>query len=127
MSSLFKIAAPLSIALAIAVPSITHAQPEAEPIEAAGKAERVIASWSGNGIKTTEPFTIKAKKWRIEHSNTGGGILQIMVYKGSRLVTLAANAQEAGSDKSWVYQKGEFHLMINSGNTDWDVKVVAAQ
>lgn len=84
-----------------------------------------VKSWQGSGIKKTEPFDIASDKWRITHSNTGGGILQIMVEKpGSNMpADIAANTQNAGTDTSYIYQQGTFYLSINSANTNWTIKV----
>lgn len=89
-----------------------------------------VASWSGNGIKQTESFSINSREWRISWQATnevlaGAGIVQIMVYgDDGSLVTLAANKQGTGSDTSYVRSApGRHYLMINSGNVDWTVTV----
>jgi len=96
---------------------------------------QVIKEWSGTGIKTTEPFTIKEQPWIIqwEHEpvimeGQSMGILQIMVYETKNPdipITLAANSMEKGSDISYIYETGEFYLTINAANTNWSVKVLA--
>jgi hypothetical protein len=95
----------------------------------------MLKQWSGNGIKTTEPFSIPNKPWSIKWSSNpvilngqSAGMLQIMVYdtKNPNLpVTLAANTNVQSSDTSYVYQSGEFYLTINAANTDWKVEVWA--
>lgn len=83
-----------------------------------------VNSWSGTGIKTTESFTITGSTWRINHSNSGGGVFQVYVYKSNNeLVTVAANTTQSGSDTSHVNQSGSFYLTINAANTNWTVEV----
>jgi len=89
-----------------------------------------IASWSGSGIKETETFRTSSREWRVRWRTSnevfaGAGIFQIMVYdEDGSLVTMAANKQGTGNDVSYVCSSpGRHHLMLNSGNVDWDVAV----
>lgn len=87
----------------------------------------LVASWRGSGIKTTEPFTITKSPWAIVWSSSPGqygGFLSISVNKANgEMISLAANTTKAGSDTSYVYDTGVFHLEINSANTDWTIKI----
>jgi len=84
-----------------------------------------VKSWSGSGIKNTEPFEITGDQWRINWTNpTQNEVLQIMVYKvGNEIVdTVAVNTMDKGNDSSYVYKKGSFYLSINAtGN--WQIEV----
>jgi hypothetical protein len=89
---------------------------------------RVLKSWSGSGIKTTETFAVGSREWRIQwraSNERAAGILQIYVHdEAGHLVDLAANHQGAGSDTSYVRGRpGRYYLRISSGNVDWRVVV----
>lgn len=93
----------------------------------------LVKSWSGTGIKTTEPFTIRKQPWIINWTNKPQkmegqsiGILQIMVYRSDQPdipITLAANTQADEVDTSYVYETGTFYLTMNAANTSWEVNV----
>jgi len=93
----------------------------------------LVKSWSGTGIKTTEPFTIQEKPWIVNWVNDpeimGGqsvGMLQIMVFSEDDPdipIDIVANTQEAGTDTSYIYEVGTFFLTMNAANTSWGVYV----
>ena len=109
--------------------------PELEPAEQAKP--QLVKEWTGNGIKTTEPFAIDSKPWVISWSSNpevvdgqSVGMLQIMVYDTESPdfpLTLAANTGEKSSDISYIYETGTFYLTINAANTQWEVQVLASQ
>jgi hypothetical protein len=91
---------------------------------------KVIASWSGSGIRSTESFQIQNREWRVRWRTQnevfpGAGILQLYVYdQNDNLVTLAANTQGPSSDVSYVRGgPGRYYIEISSGNIDWRVQV----
>ena len=74
---------------------------------------RKIKEWQGNGIKTTEKFTV-GSEWAISWT-TKAGILQIYVYASDgELFNLAANTMIAGSDISYFHKAGTYYLEINA-------------
>ena len=87
---------------------------------------RTVASGGGSGMGTTETFQITGSEWRIHwktvSSGPAGDLFQIFVYDSNgRLVTMAANAMNAGADTSYVIGKpGRYYLSVNSG-TNWAV------
>jgi len=93
----------------------------------------LVNSWSGSGMKTTEPFTIDKIPWNIVWSsnpkmNEGQsvGMLQVLVYNTNSPdvpVAIVANTMENTSDTSFVYETGEFYLTMNAANTSWEVTV----
>ena len=124
------------------IPSATlETKPEDTPVEpplpSQEVQQRIIKEWSGNGIKTTEPFTIENKPWAITWAHEpkmidgqSMGIFQIMVYRVSEPdfpITLAANSMERGADSSYIYETGQFFLTMNAANTNWKVQVIARQ
>jgi len=81
----------------------------------------IIKSWKGTGMKTTEPFNITKKPWKINYSG-GGSLLQIYVYDmDNNLIDLFQSTDDIG-DTSFVYNTGNFHLNI-SGMDEWEVKI----
>lgn len=100
--------------------------------EKANVTSHEVKRWTGMGIKTTEPFTIQGEKWAViwsfgDTSGFGAGYLGISVKRpgGVIPISMAANAMgEKGSDASYIYEKGEFILDINSANAEWVIGVV---
>lgn len=91
---------------------------------------RTVKSWAGEGMKETDTFVVKSRKWRIKWKThgekfEGGSILQIYVHKeDGTMVTLAANKQGEGEDVSYVRSgPGEHYLVISSANVRWNVEV----
>lgn len=89
-----------------------------------------VKGWKGSGTKTTERFTVSGPEWRIAWAGArevfpGAGILQIFVYRSDgELVELAANKVGPGADVSYVQSgPGEYYLMVNSANLDWEITV----
>jgi len=81
-----------------------------------------VISWRGSGIKTTEPFEIKNKTWRIKWENLGS-ILQIYLYRiDGQLVDILVNSSGREKDITYVYQSGKFYLTMNA-IADWEVVV----
>ena len=93
----------------------------------------LILKWSGDSVKTTEPFTINNAPWVISWANNpklyygrSMGSLQIMVYNAKNPdvpIALAANLVERGSATSYIYETGTFYLDIVAANTKWAVHV----
>jgi hypothetical protein len=96
----------------------------------ASKPWRLVNDWHGSGIKQTETFNVASSEWIVEWQTSnepfkGAGILQIYVHDESgTLVTLAANTQRLGVDKSYVRSPpGRYYLTISGANLDWDIVV----
>ncbi len=69
-----------------------------EPKKQETMKQRVIKSWQGTGIKTTEPFEIKGELWCVKWENKGS-FLQIYVYRTSgERVGIYASVTERGRD-----------------------------
>ncbi len=89
-----------------------------------------VKSWSGTGIKNTEPFTITGKQWRVvwsikDTTGYGAAILQVYVKKpGVKLFNhILVNITGTASDVTYFYESGEFYLEIYGGNGDWSISV----
>jgi hypothetical protein len=92
----------------------------------------LVKSWSGNGTKETELFSVSGGEWRItwdtlNEAFAGAGIFQIYVKNAAgHLVSVAANKRGVGADISYVHSPpGQYYLTVNSGNVDWTVRVEA--
>lgn len=87
---------------------------------------KIVKSWTGKGIKTTEKFTITKTPWKISWSTTSSpyGLLQIFIYdEDGNPVDLVANVN-GGQGYSYIYTKeGPYYLTINSANIEWKVIV----
>jgi hypothetical protein len=97
--------------------------PVTSPDPPATSTWRPIGSWSGNGAKNTETFTVNAREWRLvwEASGDGrvAGIMQVFAYKGdSELPEVPVNTQLEGSaakrDVSYLRGAGPWHMTINA-------------
>lgn len=90
-----------------------------------------IATWSGSGLKTTEPFTITGSPWRVSWKAKstgemltlfqgcvrpiGGGVLDMVYF---------ANSMSEGEDTSYVYLgPGEYYIEISAIGCSWAVTV----
>lgn len=85
----------------------------------------VIAEFSGDGTKNTQPFIVE-KPWNVSW-NASGDLFQIflMDMEGG-LVSLPANQLGSGSGSSFQVAKGKFYLQVNAvGN--WSIKITNVQ
>lgn len=104
-------------------PSQSQSQPKSQP--ELQKNWHSVTTFSGNGIKTTSPFSITGDRWRINWDTTGEFNFQIFVGKTDKSFTsctIMANIIGNGSDTSYCYESGEFYLTANTGN-DWDISI----
>jgi len=97
------------------------------PPAATPRAWAEVASWSGNGIKTTPKFTVGdewAIKWATQPGQFGDMNFQIYLYAGDgSLAGVDANVVGAAEDTSYKHQAGTYHLMVNSGQP-WQIKIL---
>ncbi len=87
-----------------------------------------MASWSGNGVKTTEQFDV-GDEWIVNWANLEGGdfsLFQIYAYEPGEdtfgMPKIVANTMTEGSDVSYVHKAGRFYLEINSVGA-WAISV----
>lgn len=111
------------------------AKPEAKkPVVTAAKKKpkatwRKVKSWRGTGIKSTEPFTITGKQWRIiwsfEDISGFDTDLYVNVYKPGDpiIVDWAVSTTGTGSDVSYLYKSGQFYLRIASVSGNWKIAI----
>jgi hypothetical protein len=84
-----------------------------------------VKSWSGNGIKRTENFTITGSEWRVKWKSDGNnGIFILIPYKGDSSLAPIASTLKQGSDISYIHEgNGIYNISINAANTDWAIEV----
>lgn len=85
-----------------------------------------VATWSGNGIKSTPAFTV-GDEWAIEWATQPGqyGDMNFaIITKGTdgSWAGLDANIIGVGNDVSYHYEAGTYYLEINSGQP-WAVSI----
>lgn len=77
---------------------------------------------SGDGIKTTRPFSVK-KSWEIQW-DADGDFFSIYVYSSNGdLIGVAANQSGPGAGDSFQPKKGKYYLTVNAMGK-WRMKVV---
>jgi len=85
---------------------------------------RKIAVWFGEDTDADYAVTLPVTgSWKIVHSNTGAGMLQIMVRNRAGLVALAANSSDPGERTSWIHGSGDFTVHITAVKTHWKVEI----
>lgn len=85
----------------------------------------VIAEFSGNGGKNTQPFTVD-KPWHVSW-NASGDLFQLyLMDMQGELISLPANQLGSGSGSSFQVEKGKFYLQVNAiGN--WKIRITYAK
>ena len=95
---------------------------------------RPIGAWSGNGNTQTESFNVESGQLRIKwetknEAAPGAGKFKVMVHSAvsGRPIALAVEHQGVGRDTAYVSEEPRlYHLVIESANIDWTVKVEEA-
>ena len=90
-----------------------------------------VQTFTGNGIKDTQPFTVTSDTWRLRYkfeSTTGNQQLSsfdLTVYKpGNTIPESIITLERPGSDTSYVNAgAGTYYLSIGSANATWTVTV----
>lgn len=91
-----------------------------------------VEQWVGQGMKSTKTFHVESNEWQIAWAtkpihNSGGGLLQIYVYRADgTLVGLVANVTGKSNDNSVMRSgAGNYYLKINSANVGYCITVSA--
>jgi len=90
-----------------------------------------VQTFTGNGIKDTQPFTVTSHTWRLRYnfeSTTGNqqsSSFEMTVYKrGDSIPESIITLERPGSDTSYVNAgAGTYYLSIGSANATWTVTV----
>jgi hypothetical protein len=107
--------------------SAVRDEQEGKPPTPAEPEWRVVQSWNGTGIKTTDPFQISVNTWRVNWQTEiveqlGVGAFQIQVFEGGALRSIAANTTKTDKGTTTLPGPGTYHLQINTLQK-WSVKV----
>jgi len=102
-------------------PEVSNTEKPSAPPPKAAKTWQKVIDFKGNSIKTTQKFTISSDEWKIKWSTTPGTYgdmnFQIYLYDGNGNLAgsgVLANIIGKGSDESFIYESGEYYLMINT-------------
>lgn len=91
---------------------------EKKPPVVKAKTWQTVIEFTGNGIKTTQKFTIASDEWMLTWATTPGsfeGNFIVYVNRGNgEMVNVAANVMGKAADTSYFYAAGEFYLEIIS-------------
>ena len=76
-----------------------------------------LDTWSGNGLKTTRPFSMDGP-WEFSW-DTKGGLFQAMMFEkgqlpGTHMPQMLANQTAAGRGASYVPAGGSFYIIMNA-------------
>ena len=85
----------------------------------------IIKSYSGNGMQTTRPFTVKTT-WEIQWDIKAEEFMlfQVYLYDGNgNMVGIVANQTKPGKGSYYNPKKGTFYLTINA-IADWQIKII---
>lgn len=73
-----------------------------------------IFSFSGNGIKSSEPFAIQGDRFKIAY-NCSGELCQAYLYEvGSNLPDVIMNTVGSTQDETIIYGSGEYYIQSNT-------------
>jgi hypothetical protein len=90
-----------------------------------------VQTFTGNGIKDTQPFTVTSDIWRLRYDfenatpDQQGSSFDMSVYKtGNTIPESVITLERPGSDTTYVNAgAGTYYLSIGSANATWTVTV----
>ena len=90
-----------------------------------------VQTFSGNGIKETQPFTVSGDTWRLRYDfesstpDQHSSSFDMSVYKsGNTIPESVITLERPGSDTTYVQAgAGTYYLSIESANATWSVTV----
>lgn len=90
-----------------------------------------VQTFTGNGIKDTQPFTVTSDTWRLRYNfesttdDQRSSSFEMTVYKpGNTIPESIITLESPGSDTSYVNAgAGTYYLSIGSANATWTVDV----
>ena len=84
------------------------------PVTATPKSYQQVFTFSGNGAKKSEPFTITGDRFKIAYDCKGDFCQAFMFKVGSQLPEVVMNATGAVKDETIMYGSGEYYLNANT-------------
>jgi hypothetical protein len=90
-----------------------------------------VQTFTGNGIKETQPFTVSSDPWRLRYDFVSStpdqqdSSFDVSVYKsGNTIPESVVTLKKSGSDTTYVNAgPGTYYLSIESANATWTVTV----
>jgi hypothetical protein len=90
-----------------------------------------VQTFTGSGIKETQPFTVTSDTWRLRYDfqsttpNQQSSSFDMSVYKtGNTIPESVITLERPGSDTTYVQAgAGTYYLSIGSSNATWTVRV----
>jgi len=75
--------------------------------------------------RTSDLFTIEGKRWRVKHSHSGEGLLQVYVYDSDgKWIVTAVNVSRPGEGVSEeIDRQGEFYVRVSSTVKKWKIDI----
>ena len=86
-----------------------------------------LGTWTGEDAETKHEFAVPQGSWKVKHSSSGEGTLQIFIHDEDDIVVLALNSDSPGEDTSWVHRKGKFTMEVKAVKAAWQVDVFHEQ
>jgi len=103
-----------------------HRESNGTPEETQSKqSDRVVAKYSGSGMKTTRPFTVDSS-WEIQWKASGMIFQVYLQSEDGQMVDILANQQGEGEGSSYNPKAGTYYLEINAMG-EWEVKIVEVE
>lgn len=89
-----------------------------KPSPQAAKSYQQVFTFSGNGAKKSEPFTITGERFKIAYDCSGDPsftLCQAFVFKvSSGMPQVVMNSNAATKDETIIYGKGEYYIDANT-------------
>ncbi len=79
-----------------------------------GKTYQQVFTFTGNGAKKSEPFTINGNRLKIKYDCKGDMCMAFAYKVGSNLPTLIMNTQGSTKDETIIYGTGEYYIDANT-------------
>jgi hypothetical protein len=82
--------------------------------ESNSKTYQQVATFSGNGAKKSEPFTITGSRFKIAYDCKGDMCQAFVMKVGSQLPQLVMNTAGSTKDETVIYGSGEYYIDANT-------------
>lgn len=109
------------------------AAPAAEPAETTPEPApgTIIATFSGEESRTTEPFTVNSSTWKIDWQVQNSTKYDVTVFTAYLIdetgdSELLASTYSAAGETSYYYKPGTYHLKIDAGAMPYNITVSTA-
>lgn len=103
----------------IATKATTKVQPQVQPKQeettpASNKSYQQIFTFSGNGVKKSEPFTITGSRFKINYDCSGEFCQAFLYHAGGNMEGIIYNSMDQVKDETIFYGSGEYYIDSNS-------------